>query len=61
MVRLEDLKQQYPEPPEFIHQMILNNRSKVIRKTMEKQQESGERENAHGRSDGQQPRCWRPV
>lgn len=31
MVRLEDLKQQYPDPPEFIHQMILDEVEKQIK------------------------------
>ena len=35
MVRLEDLKQQYPEPPEFIHQMILNEVEKQIKSNTE--------------------------
>ena len=29
-MRLEDLKQQYPEPPEFIHQMILSEVEKQM-------------------------------
>lgn len=31
MVRLEDLKQQYPDPPEFIHRMILDEVEKQIK------------------------------
>ena len=34
-MRLEDLKQQYPEPPEFIHQMILNEVEKQIKSNTE--------------------------
>ncbi len=30
MVKLEDLKQQYPDPPEFIHQMILDEVEKQM-------------------------------
>lgn len=37
MVRLEDLKQQYPDPPEFIHQMILDEVEKQMKDNTVKQ------------------------